>query len=88
MRIVKTGQTWRTPRLIRVFAELIALSVCFLIFQSVQFMEQTEMSDALIHKHNYLNISSWGVKFCKECKPCHVKTCLQRFQCRLAQTEH
>ena len=31
---------------IRVFAELIALSVCFLIFQSVHVMKQTERSDA------------------------------------------
>ena len=50
MRIVKTGQTWWTQRLIRVFAELIALCVSFLIFQSVHVMEQTERSGAL--KHN------------------------------------
>ena len=56
MRIVKTGQTGRTLRLIRVFVELIALSVCFLIFQSFHVMEQTERSDALIHRHNYLKL--------------------------------
>ena len=67
-----SGQTGRTPRLVRVFAELKALSVCFLIFQSVHIMEETKRSDASIHRHNYLNFSSWGVKFCKECKPCHV----------------
>ena len=48
-----SGQTRRTPRLIRVFAELIALSVCFLIFQSIHVMEQTERSDALIHNWVY-----------------------------------
>ena len=31
-------------------------------------MEQTERSDALIHRHNYLNLGSWGVKFCKDIK--------------------
>ena len=46
---MKTGQTGRTLRLIRVFAELIALSVCSLVFQSVRVMEQTERSDALIY---------------------------------------
>ena len=51
-------------------------------------MEQTERSDALIHRHNYLNFSSWGVKFCKECKACHVKTCLLSFKRSLAQIEH
>ena len=61
MWIVKTGQAGRMPSLIRVFAELIALTVCFLIFQRVHVMEQTERSDALIHRHNYLNFSSWGV---------------------------
>ena len=44
-----SGQTGWTLRLIQVFAGLIALSVCFLIFQSVHVMEQTERSGALIH---------------------------------------
>ena len=43
--------------LIRVLAELSAISVCFLIFQSVHVMEQTERSDALIRRHN------WWCKF-------------------------
>ena len=83
-----SGQSGTTPRLIRVFAELIALCVCSLIFQRVLVMEQTERSDALIHRNYYLNFSSWGVKFCKECKLCHVKTCLQSFQRRLAKIGH
>ena len=48
-----SSQTGQTPRLIRVFAELIALSICFLIFKSVHAMEQIERSDALIHNWVY-----------------------------------
>ena len=48
-----SGQTVRTPRLILVFPELIALSVCFLIIQSVHVMEQTVRSDDLIHNWMY-----------------------------------
>ena len=54
MQIVKTGQTGRTPRLIRVPTELIAFSVCFLIFQCVHVIKRTERCDALIHNWVYV----------------------------------